>query len=78
VVDLDGDGELEIVGSELNADVLGLVDAGAIWAGSYGEAPELWRIGEPRGLLGIQLFGMPGGFGAVAEEEVRFFGECGG
>lgn len=74
LVDLDGDGVDELLGTDLNATVLGNGDAGAVWIGRYGEDPYLWRAGNAADLLGIQLFAMPRGVGVRAQEEVRLWG----
>jgi hypothetical protein len=74
LVDLDNDGVLELLGSDLNATVNGAADAGAIWRGRYGEEPELWRGGLAGDLLGIQLFALPGKAGVLGQEGLKVWG----
>ncbi len=74
LVDLDGDGSLELLGSDLNATVNGAADAGAIWRLDYDEEPELWRGGLAGDLLGIQLFAMPGKVGVLGQQGLKVWG----
>ncbi len=74
LADLDKDGVLELLGSDLNATVNGAADAGAIWRTGYGEEPELWRGGLAGDLLGIQLFALPERVGVLGQEGLKVWG----
>ena len=59
LADLDGDGQKEILGGDLNADIGSVPDGGALYLGRLDTPIELIQTGEQSDLLGIALFPFP-------------------